>query len=246
MIKKILIIILFFVFYSNSFANECKYREKFDKCTKAIQDFTWKKDLNTITVWWSLKNFQEFPCIQDWSEARYFQIAMDENFKSIDKDMDDYLKNLYENKNFYFWKEKKYDYYDALEHIFSQKDDFRKKYYSACVKSLDETASCVENKNSDYNWSVSVLWALDFISWSWWAGSCFLLWDVKSSIFLDIAYNWLLLNKQQVSRDNLKLETQSQRGNYARLTEAIRINQSYVERLNSKWTSKTKHTLNSR
>lgn len=240
--------LLFFLFYPLTFSNTCKYQEKFDKCTKAIEDFTWKKDFKKIVVWWSLKDFHDFPCIQDWVEERFFQIAMDENFKEIDDEMDNYLKDLYNNKDFYFSDSSEYDYFDALEHIFLKKYEFKKRYDSACIKSLEEVSTCLwkKTKDSSYKWTVSVLWVLDFISWSWWAWKCFLLADLKTNIFLDISYNGLLLNRQQNFKDKLKLETQVQRENYWRLLESMRVNQSYIERLNSKWTSKTKHTLNSR
>ena len=69
---------------------------------------------------------------------------------------------------------------------------------------------------------------------------------VKTDIFLEIAYNWLLLNRQQVTRDQQKEYIQNQRENFWDVLEAMRVNQAYIERLNKKWTSKTKHTLNSR
>lgn len=209
----------------------------------ALESFS-GKSLKEVKVGWSLKDFTDFPCIQDWKEWLYYQISMDANFKEIDKEMDKYLSDLYTNKNFYFWKEKKFDYFEWVKHIFLKKDEFRKKYDNACVLSVSETAECVSEWKKE--WAISVLWALDFILWANKKWSCYLLSETKSRIFLEVAYNWLLLNRQQTSRDELKKETQLQRENYTKFMEAIKVNQSYLERLNDKWTVKTKHTLNSR
>lgn len=247
--KNLLFWVLLFLFLWIDFAYWCKYQSKIDKCNSALENFTWKNNSKYISVWSSLRDFHEFPCIQDSAEARVFQIAIDENFKDIDKQMDKYLKDLYSSKWFYFWEWKKYDFFDWVNHIFENQKKFLKMYSDACSKSLEEASECTKNlafENTKDQWSTSVLKALELISWANASWSCYLLAKTKSSIFLDIAYNWLLLNLQQVSRDQHKLYVQWQRESYWKLLEAIRINQSYVERLSSKWTSKTKHTLNSR
>lgn len=247
---KILFFILFFViFTSSTSASECKYLNKFYQCDAAIKSFIWKSNSKLIWVWGSLKDFTDFPCIQDSEEARIFQIAVDENFKEIDKEMDEYLKNLFESKNYYFWKEKNNNYIEWIEHIFLKKDEFQEKYNEACRISFMETADCTKNlahKDPKEQASISVVWALDFINWQKNSWSCFSLAWVKSNIFLEVAYNWLLLNRQQVSKDMQKQYVQTQRENYWKVLEAMRLNQSYIERINSQWTSKTKHTLNSR
>jgi hypothetical protein len=53
-----------------------------------------------------------------------------------------------------------------------------------------------------------------------------------------------LLNKQKLEKDKKKEYTQVQRDNYLELSQDVRVNQMYIDRLNSKWTSKTKNTLN--
>ena len=241
--------LIIFSFPINSTFADCKYTSQISKCDAALKSFTGKDNLKYIWVWWSLRDFKDFPCIQDSDEARIFQIATHENFKSIDKELDQYLKDLFESKSYYFWKQRQGTYFEGIEHIFLKKDEFKKRYTEACTKSYEETGECT--KNSAYaekasQQAVSILWAINFISWNRWPWSCYLLAKVKTDIFLEIAYNWLLLNRQQVTRDQQKEYIQNQRENFWDVLEAMRVNQAYIERLNKKWTSKTKHTLNSR
>lgn len=242
--KKIFLTIIFiilFLFSSLEVWAVCKHEAKIKKCRSALESFFWKKITNNLTVWSSLKDFSDFPCLQSWDEARAFQIAMDENFKKIDKDIDKFLKNLYESKSFYVSSEN--SYFEWIEQIYAQTDTFKKRYYQACSESFKETAECTTDW---WKKAVSILWAIDFISWANWWWSCYKLADAKTNIFLEIAYNWLLLNYSQVEKDKLKDYTQTEREAHSRLSEAMRVNQWYIERLNSKWTSKTKHTLNSK
>lgn len=237
-------IVLFFlsslliVIFTSENIFACKYSWKINSCKSALKSFIWK-DFENMTVWWRLRNFSDFPCIQAWDEAIAFQIATDENFSKIDKDMDNFLKELYKSKNFYFswWQ----SYFEWVQQIFLQRDEFKKRYDKACVQSFSETLECV---NDGENKALSVLWSLNFIWWAQKSGSCFLLWKTKTDIFLDIAYNWLLLNSTQVWRDKHKEYVQKERDAYSDLMRTMKVNQSYIERLNSKWTSKTKHTYN--
>lgn len=234
--KIIFLTFLLFLLSFESIYAVCKHEAKIKKCNSALEAFIWKKQRDTMIVWWSLKDFKDFPCIQNWDEARVFQIAMDENFSKIDEEMDKYLKDFYDSKWYFFewWN----SFFEGIEQIFLKKDEFKKRYNEACAVSLTETLECT--KSGEQN-AVSILWAINFIQWAKGSGSCYLLADTKSNIFLEIAYNWLLLNSSQIFKDRHKEYTQNQRDAYGRLMEAIRINQSYIERLNSKWTSKTKH-----
>lgn len=235
--RKIIFLIFIFCFFSiqNTFA-ECKYTAKINKCNSAIKSFIWDKKKDIIIVSWSLKDFLDFPCIQNWDEARVFQIAMDENFSKIDKEMDKYLKDLYESKWYFFsWQN---SFFEWIEQIFLKKDEFKKRYNEACTLSLKETIECTKTWEQN---AVSILWAINFIHWANGSWSCFLLGETKSNIFLEIAYNWILLNSSQNFKDSHKKYVQDEREAYGRLLETMRINQSYIERLNSKWPSKTKH-----
>lgn len=241
--KKILIFIfLFFLSFSVSFANSCKYQWKIDKCNSALSTFLWWKDLKFISNAWSLKDFTDFPCLQAPFEDRVFQIILDEKFSEIDKEMDEYLKNLYDNKTFYFWKWKSFDFFDWLAHIFSKKDEFKKRYEDTCKIIIEESFACVKTFLGEKKiWAVSNSAPTDFLTWT--KSDCNQLAKLKSDIFLDISYNWLILNLSQVFADEVKKFSQKQRENYNDLLDEIRINLSFIERLLFKWNEKTKHTF---
>lgn len=241
--KKIFLVVFLFILPVSVFADSCKYKSKIEKCNSALEDFLWTSKIYTIKNAWRLRDFTDFPCIQAGYEARVFQIAMDENFKKIDDEANEFLKNLSEVKNFYFWPDKQATYYDWINDIYKLRDDFKKKYENACQVSLSESAECLDlNKEQNQKW-VSVLEAINFISWANNSWDCYLLAEVKTKIFLDVAYNLLLVNKDATSKDQFREFNWKQRENYWLLLEAVRVNQSYIERLSSKWSSKTKHTL---
>lgn len=245
---KFLIFAIIFIFSASfSFAASCKYKWKIDQCTSAIKSFSWKDNMKYIWLWGRLKDFEDFPCIQDSAEARAFQIAMDENFKKIDKDAEKYLKDLYGGKNYYFWKWSSSDFFDWVKDIFQKKDDLKRMYDEACIKSFNEAKDCVDDiSSSEPKIATSVLDSIDFLNWWQWSWACFLLSKAKTDIFLEVAHNWLLLNRQQVSKDQHKEYVQHQRDKNGKLLQAMRVNWSYLEKLSYKWTSKTKHTINSR
>ena len=67
--------LIIFSFPINSTFADCKYTSQISKCDAALKSFTGKDNLKYIWVWWSLRDFKDFPCIQDSDEARIFQIA---------------------------------------------------------------------------------------------------------------------------------------------------------------------------
>lgn len=239
--KKFFLFFIIFIFSASfSYANECKYQSKINSCTSALEAFMWKNNFKNIRVWWSLKDFTEFPCIQDSSENRTFQIAMDANFKKIDKDSEKYLKDIYDGT--FGWDNNSFE---DIESLFIKMDELRKNYKDSCEKSFEETLDCTKYYGREKPISsVSVLWALSFIKGSSWKESCVAFSDLKVKIFWEIAYRWFLLNKQKLEKDKKKEYTQVQRDNYLELSQDVRVNQMYIDRLNSKWTSKTKNTLN--
>lgn len=244
--KKILFLVLIFLIPSYSFA--CKYSDKIEKCSSAVKSFVWASSkIDYITAWSSIKSIEDFPCLQDTPERRAFQIWMDHEFKKIDKEMDEYLDNLYNAKDFYFWSDsEKYTYFEWLNHIWKKTKYFKNNYYKACQQVFKELPECIEDG------SISISEASEFIKWStkWdenpWNDSswdCYWLADIKVNIFNEVAYNWLILNQKNVLEDEKKDYTQKQRKKYDKVLDLMMINFWYIERLWRKLPSMTKNPL---
>lgn len=245
--KKIIILISLFIYFwfTLTSANSCKYEWKINECNSALKSFQYK-DGSFMTPWASVKSIDSFICIQDSYEKIVLQIAMDENFKKVDEDMDKYLSSLSEQKNLYFWKDATYTYYDWINHIWKKSEYFKIKYSEACAETFVEATSCVKNeayKNKEDQNSISVKSALEYLDTKTKDsnGDCYWLSDVKVEIFNSVAYNTLLLNKQQVLRDEKKLFEQEWRTKYNKLLDLMMINLWYMERIWQKWPSKTKN-----
>lgn len=235
------VLLLSFGIY-NAEASSCKYTEKIKQCNEAMAGFL-PKDNSFILPWSSIKSIDDFICLQDVPEKRILQIALDENFKKIDDEMDIYLKNLTAQKNLYFWKEAVYSYYDGLNHIWEKSEYFNLKYSNSCVTSLDETMDCMAK--DDKNKSIWVASALEYLKdttteWTW---ECHQLIKIKIKIFNSIAYNTMLLNKQQVMRDQKKLYDQEIRTKYNKLLNLMMINLWYIERIWQKRPSREKNNI---
>ncbi len=235
--KKITILFIILLFFLPNFVFwACsKYSAKISECNNALKDFIWR-DKAFIKPWASIKSIEDFPCLQAPYEERVAQIIMDENFKKVNKNVEDELKNMYKSKDFYFWKDAKYTYIDWLRYIFSKSNEFLDSYNSACENSILELQSCFNN-----NPSISVDLAGKFLVWS--NRDCYALAKTKTRIFWDIAYNSLLLNKRQISKDQKKLYQQWQRTKYDGVLDLLIINLSYIEKIWKAWPSKTKNTL---
>lgn len=232
--KIFLIFLLFFGGFLPVFADQCKYQAKIDTCNAQLASFLKRPPEDVMINAWSLKDFTEFPCLQASLETRVFQIIIDEKFSEIDKIMDEYLKNLSENKSYFFWKDKKSSYFDWIVDIYTKSDFLRKKYKKACEEATFEVAECL--------WSVIATSSVNYISGWWHKQTCQLFFEAKLKVFSELSYNLLLLNKEQVSKDEYKLYTQNQRTLYGALSDAVMINEAFVWRLSKKWTVKVKHT----
>lgn len=230
--RKIFLILLFTFFYIN-ISYSCKYTSEINSCKSAVSKISNSKT-STIISWSSLKDFDNFVCLQDTYETIVMQIALDLNFRKIDDEMDLYLDKLSREKNLYFWVDSQYTYFDAVNDISSMSRYFRNKYFEACSISLSEAISCIEGE------SISTSTAKEYIFWSTW--ECRDLINIKMSIFDNVSYNILLLNQQQVSRDQKKLYDQELRTKYSKIIDIMMINLWYIERLWMKWPSKTKNT----
>jgi hypothetical protein len=168
---------------------------------------------------------------------------MDINFREIDAKMDIYLEELLTQKDKYFWANSDLDYYDWLTDIRIKSREFKSQFLQACKTSFEETVECTNNfsySNPDETQSVSVDSAIDFL-WEWW--NCYKLAQIKIDIFLNVSYNTLLLNQQQVQNDTQTIYEQETRTKYNKILDLFMINLWYIERIWQKTPSLTRNPL---
>lgn len=252
--KKILLTLFMFFIFQFSIVNawndtsscdkpNLSIKSKIETCNEAVKPFLSREDWNIIKGS-SIRSIEDFVCLQDASESRVFQIVLDTDFTEIDCEMEQYFQSLTNSKNLYFWKDAKFSYFDWINHIWEKSKYFEDLYSSACVKVVDESAEYIENSVytlDEEKPSVSVSEAREYLKWWWW--DCQKLIKLKISIFNNVAFNVLQLNKAQVSKDQKKLYDQEQRTKYSKVLDLMMINLWYIERIRMKWPSKIKNAL---
>jgi hypothetical protein len=65
---------------------------------------------------------------------------------------------------------------------------------------------------------------------------------VKLSLYKQVAFDIIKLNKQQVRKDALKKYFIQQRTKYDKLLDVMMVNLGYMQRILAKWPSKLKKT----
>ena len=197
--------------------DSCPYTEKINTCIAANADGT-------------VRQIEDFLCIADKSiEKITYQIILDEEFKN-DK-IDIFLTQLETNKNQYFWKEKTENFIDGINEIernFAVNWEYWREFNQICWISI------VKKVQSCQWWTTTIDVAKDFFRES----KCMDLVKTKLHISRQVAYNILMLNKQQVLKDEQKKYVQQERSKYDKLLDAFRINLGYLQRILHKWPSK--------
>ena len=216
--------ILWFLRFDWVFAKweTCKYTSEIEKCMSAQN-------------WWE-KAIEDFVCVTWNREKVSYQIILDMEFKKIDDDMDKYLENLEKNKNTYFglWATK--NYIDWINDISDAWDRFKNDYKKLCTDIILNQAIICSDKENIKNKSVPIKEAIKYFNN--WGTPCATLVDKKISIFNDVAFWVLMLNKLQIKADEKKTYDQWQRSNYDHLLDIMMINIWYIERIWQKWPSK--------
>lgn len=252
--KKILLTLFLFFIFQFSIVNawsdtpscdkpNLSIKSKIDICNEAVKPFLSKEDWSIIK-WSSIRSVEDFVCLQDVPEARVFQIILDTDFTEIDCEMEQYFQSLTNSKNLYFWKDAKFSYFDWINHIWEKSKYFEDLYSNSCVEVSSKAAKYIENwayTLDEEKPSVSISEAKEYLDWSWW--DCQNLIKLKISIFNNVAFNVLQLNKTQVSNDQKKLYDQEQRTKYNKVLDLMMINLWYIERIWMKWPSKIKNAL---
>lgn len=234
--KKIfLIIFLSIFFFENTFAQTtidraCKYKTQVDECVEANKrGWAWPRSIESFT------------CLSDRDSLKILtQIILDESFKKVDKEIENYIEFLESEKDYYFWTNSKETYIKAIDEIENKFSlygawSFGQKYLKYCTPQnkesiISQTSSCVV-------WWIPVVSINQFFNQT----DCRVLAQVKLEIAKQVAYDVLKINKNQVSKDEKKKYSQWQRKKYNQILDILMINIWYVERIWKKWPSKTKN-----
>jgi len=214
----IFISIFSFFNLNNVFWEWCEYKSQIDQCMATQNNST-------------QKSIEDFVCVS-WNKATVaYQIILDMKFKDIDDKMDLYLEKLEKNKNVYFWVWAKKNYIDWINDIHDKSKEFKIEYNKLCTDIiLNEALLCSEEGK------VPIKESIKYFNNNW--TPCTNLVDKKISIFEDVAFGVLMLNKQQIKADEKKTYDQWQRTNYDHLLDIMMINIWYIERIWQKWPSK--------
>ncbi len=213
------LLLLFLLIWNISNVNawSCEYKWKIDQCIEAQN--------------WNTKSIEDFVCITWNKEEITYQVILDMEFKKIDKKMDKYMENLENNKSTYFWVWASKTYIDAVNDIHDIWNQFKADFFELCSDTIiTKVLSCSASKKTTI-----VEW-LKYFLYEW--SSCKKLAEKKVSIFKDVSFSVLMLNKMQISADDKKLYDQWQRSNYDHLLDIMMINLWYIERIWQKWPSK--------
>lgn len=232
--KNTIFVSLFFVssiqlsFAAESFvvSDMCTYKSEFEECIEA------NKNGSTRTI-------EEYLCLPSKNNFEImWQIILDKEFRKIDKEVDEYFESLENNKSYYFWKNSKEPFTNAIDLIESKFDiywEFGKKYSAVCNSTapewvLQRTLSCFWGSipaNESTRFFISDTFCKNLIT-------------TKLEVNKQVAYDVLKLNKHQIKQDEDKLYMQNERNKYDKLLEIVMVNVWYLERIWKKWPSKTK------
>lgn len=214
--------------WDTKISDTCPYKSEFEQCKQE------NKNGNPRSI-------EDFICISSNNDVEIMsQIILDKQFKKFDKELDNYLKELEDNKTKYFWKWASHTFLEGIDEIESRlgiynDDSLGKKYFESC-KPWNEF-SIVAQTLECFGWSVPS----DGVQEYFLETDCKKLALTKLEINKQVAYDILKLNKNQVKKDERKLYVQEQRDRYDKLLELIMVNIGYMERIWKKWPSKTKN-----
>jgi len=180
-----ILLFIWYIYHANSeyTPDSCFYQSEIDTCL-AAQD-------KPLTI-------EDFVCISADTEYMTYQIVLDMKFKEVDEEIDEILKSMNKNKDYYFWpdKEKHYLFWvDSIEYEFSKYWNYWNKYNKICTEEIVvETISCLW-------WKTSNKKVKDFLS----DKSCINLAETKLEMYRWVAYDILKINKADVMA-NIKKE----------------------------------------
>lgn len=206
---------------------------------------------NAHWVWWwedaigteSARESRDFLCVTSAEkDLVLYNIILDEEFSKIDEDADKKLESMEDNKDHYFWPERKAPYFQApddIEKIFWVGGDLYKRYVEKCDAGnpdwiLAKTFQAISWKTS----GLSTQWVSAFFT-NW---ECTQMALAKLTARKHVAYDILSINKDASRRDQKLTYEKLQRWMYDVLFEEFVVNLGYFAELSQKWANKTKKT----
>ena len=213
-----------FYFLNTSYSEDSKYASEIQMCIKENE-------------WWNPLSIEEFVCISSKNKEEIaYQVVLDKMFKEIDDEIEDYLIQLEEDKDYCFGKHAQKTYIECINDVYSKFNEiweYHERYKELCNwKILEETMKFLWWKTSIAIWQ-------DFINRN--KGVCLSLVKTKLSINKYIAINILKLNKYQIRKDERKKYFQKERKKYDNLLDNIMVNLGFLERIWQKTSSFTRN-----
>jgi len=226
--KKIFSTFLIFtiLFSSIVFVNaeeNCSYTAKIEQC--------WEENKS-----WNPRAIEDFLCITTLDrEKMIYNIILDDKFKKIDKEADEILDSLEQNKNLFFWEDKEDTFLwwvDKIYELFWEWWEYETKYKNELASIRAETIVCLPWKKT---------WIDEVKDYFLDNSTVNNLISAKNSRRQKVAIDILTLNKQQIRKDTEKKFMQVRRTMYDSVSNLFMINLGYLMRIMFKWASKTKN-----
>ena len=199
---------------------ECEYASDFDQCVVANKNGT-------------TRSIKEFVCIQSRDNSAVLdQIILDANFKYIDDEIEIYLESLANDKEIVMYEPSRI--VNEITKNLAPEGYYHKQYKQLCQWGLlSERLSCTpEISNTD-----AALRIKDGTQET----QCLALVENKLNIYMQVAYDTVKLNKNEVLLDTKQLFEQAERTKYDELLSLMLQIVWYLERLASGITHWTPH-----
>ncbi|MFA5917230.1 MAG: hypothetical protein WC850_03240 [Candidatus Gracilibacteria bacterium] len=210
----------------------CNYQSEIDKCVEANKNS-------------GAKNIDDFVCV-DTNPANVekiaYQIIFDLKLKEIDGDIENFLKTLENNIQYYYGPNKSESFLDGINYInevFSHKGLLRNKYNNFCIPGDDNSIvksymACIPG--DDNSKEAQIQEASTYFGQS----KCEQLVDTKLYIYKKVAYNLLQVNKLDFLKEFRIKQTKATREKYDNLVGNMYVNLDNIMRINKQREKVTK------
>lgn len=230
-----IITFLFFLFYfvgaraDFELLDTCKneHKTKIEKCLEAIEK------------WQHIEDFA-CPLATISKDFVVMQVIMDNEFRKIDKEADDYLSAIEEGKEQFKTKNINLTILEEWNYIFDvfwKWGYFWKKYNQVCSSSWESSVwiQSLECINSIKPESISFFTP----SQPWTTSACLALAEFKLDAYEKTALHLLWIAKKQLSWDEFQAYKKEQKPKYERVSKIITINLRLIDNLRNKWNDVT-------
>ena len=203
----------------------CSYAAQYNQCVQANEDGL-------------ARSIDDFVCIEQkwWGEQMLLQIILDDKFKEVDEQAEEYLEKLEQDKDAYFGNEPQANFLTAIDDItanFSQYWFYWQEYHKICNETISqELFTCI--------WQISNTEIISFLDKEN-PGKCESLVKTKLDIYRQVAYNILKINRLAIRQDDRKTYVIEQRDKYSWVMQLMLNILWYLERIVNGWPTKTKN-----